>query len=286
MKTLIKSNPILSFFILTFVFTWLCWGLIILLGLPMAAGYVPFLLGAAGPSIMAFVVSAICGGRPEVAGLWKRFTVWRVGVRWYLAALFIPVLVVLGAIGLSVLFGGALPDFKLLATQWYLIPVALIIGIFLGGPLEEEFGWRGFALVRLQKRYSALTSSLIVGALWGLWHLPAFLIPWSSQHDIPLALFLLHDLALAVLFTWIFNNTGGSVWMTVLAHAAFNLTITILPLLPTAAGSERPLAFAVGLLYVAAIAIIVGCGAKTFRREGSQASSAMIKSVSGTGKIG
>jgi membrane protease YdiL (CAAX protease family) len=267
MKTLIKSKPILSFFVLTFAFTWLWWGLVYALQLPLAAGYVPFLIGAAGPSLMAFAVSAAVGGRQEVETLCKRVAVWRVGIVWYLAALFIPALVALGAIGLHLLFGGTLPSFALLEKQWYLIPIALITGMLLGGPLEEEFGWRGFAMVHLQKRYSALTASVIVGILWGLWHLPAFLIPWSSQHGLPVIMFLLHDIALAILFTWIFNNTGGSIWMAMLAHAAFNLTITILPVTPSAAGSERPLAFAVMLLYIAAIIVILAFGARTLTRD-------------------
>ena len=257
----------MAFFVLTFAFTWLWWGLVYILNLSMTTGYVPFLIGASGPTIMAFVVSAVGGGKPAVKALWKRITYWRVGINWYLAALFIPALIVLGGIGLNILFGGALPDFKLLSAQWFLIPIALITGMLLGGPLEEEFGWRGFALVKLQQKYNALTASLIVGVIWGLWHLPAFLIPWSTQHNLPVILFLLHDLALAVLFTWIFNNTGGSVFMSMLAHAAFNLTITVLPVLPSAAGSPLPLAYAIALLYVAALIVLVIFGPKTLTRK-------------------
>ena len=268
MKALIKSFPITSFFGLTFAFTWFWWGLVYALNLSMSAGYIPFLIGAAGPTLMAFVVSAVYGGRQEVGALWKRIRLWRVGLIWYLVALFVPTLIVLGGIGLHLLFGGALPDFKLLSQQWFLIPIALITGMFLGGPFEEEFGWRGFAIVQLQKRYNALTASVIVGGLWGLWHLPAFLIPWSSQHNIPMVLFLLHDIALAVLFTWIFNNTGGSIWMAMVAHAAFNLTITILPITPSAAGSTRPLAFAVALMYAIAIAVVTLFGPRTLTRNG------------------
>jgi CAAX protease family protein len=148
MKAYIKSNPVVSFFVLTFGFTWLFWGLIYTLNLPMGAGYFPFVIGAAGPSLMAFVVSAACGGKEEAKSLWKRITFWRVGLGWYLTALFFPAVVVLGGIGLSLLFGGAAPDFSVLAKQWFLIPIALIMGMLLGGPLQEEFGWRGFALVQ------------------------------------------------------------------------------------------------------------------------------------------
>jgi membrane protease YdiL (CAAX protease family) len=267
MKTLIKTHPVLFFFMMTFAFTWLLWGSIYALHLSSAVGYLPFLVGAAGPSIMAFAVSAIIGGKQEVRDLWKRITFRHVGLAWYLIALFFPAIIALAALGLYRLTGEAFPVFTFLVKEWYLIPIALIIGFILGGPLEEEFGWRGFAITHLQKRHNALYASLLVGILWGVWHLPAFLIPWSSQHNLPVVLFLLHDIALSVLFTWIFNNTGGSVLLTMLAHTAFNATITILPILPSAAGNEHPLAIAVALLYTAAIIITLIFGAKMFKRE-------------------
>jgi len=267
MKTFIRSNPLPSFFLMTFAFTWIVWFSIYALHLSSTAGYLPFLLGAAGPSLMAFAVSAIIGGKQEVKNLWQRIAVWRVSLLWYLIALFFPAIIVLVAIGIYRLTGATVPAFTLLAKEWYLLPIALISGLLLGGPLEEEFGWRGFAIVHLQKHQSALASSLIVGIIWGIWHLPAFLITWSTQHNLPVLLFLLHDIALSVLITWIFNNTGGSVLLTMLAHGAFNLTITILPLLPSAAGSERPLVIAVILLYIAALLVILVFGARTFTRD-------------------
>jgi membrane protease YdiL (CAAX protease family) len=270
LKTIIKSNPLAAFFVLTFAFTWVLWGSAIVLHLSMTGGYLPFLIGASGPTVMAFVVSAITGGRQDVKTLWKRITYWRVGIVWYLAALFIPALIVLGGLGLNMLFGGTPPDLKLLSAQWYLIPIALVVGMLSGGPLEEEFGWRGFALVKLQEKYSAFTASLVVGIIWGLWHLPAFLIPWSTQSGVPLFLFLLHDLALSVLFTWIFNNTGGSVLMSMLAHAAFNLTITVLPVLPSAAGSQLPLEYAIAVMYGLALIVLMVFGPKTLTRKVSK----------------
>lgn len=270
MRSMIRSYPVISFFVLTFAFTWVLWGLVIVLHLPMSAGYVPFLMGASGPSLVAFLITGITGGRQAVNSLWGRIKYWRVGLAWILVALFLPTVMVLGGIGLNLLFSGALPDFKLLKGEWFLIPVALITGMLLGGPLEEEFGWRGFALVNLQKKYNALIASLMVGFFWGIWHLPAFLIPWSTQHDIPVFLFLLHDLALAILFTWIFNNTGGSILMAMLAHAAFNLTITILPVLPSVAGSVLPLEYTIAVMYGMVIIIILIFGPKTLTREASE----------------
>jgi hypothetical protein len=74
MKSIIKSKPVITFFVLTFVFTWLWWGLVYVLHLSMSAGYVPFLIGASGPSLMAFFVTSVTGGREAVNELWSRVT--------------------------------------------------------------------------------------------------------------------------------------------------------------------------------------------------------------------
>jgi membrane protease YdiL (CAAX protease family) len=267
LKAVVKSHPLASFLLMTFACSWSLWGAIYVLDLSGAPGYMLFLLGASSPSLMAFATSAVIGGRQETRALWQRITLWRVGLTWLLVALLLPAIIVLCALGIYRVTGGVIPAFSSLIGSWYLLPIAFAISFLLGGPLQEEFGWRGFAVARLQRRHNALVASLIVGILWGVWHLPTFLIPWSSQHGLPLALFLLHDVALSVVITWIFNNTGGSVLLAMLAHAAFNLTITALPILPSLAGSELPLAYAVALLYAAAILVTLTFGARTLTRE-------------------
>jgi membrane protease YdiL (CAAX protease family) len=87
----------------------------------------------------------------------------------------------------------------------------------------EELAWRGFALPRLQGKYNALTSSIILGVIWGLFHLPLFFtVTGSSQADMSFVPFLVSTSILSVLFTWLFNNTRGSVLMAYLLHAATN----------------------------------------------------------------
>jgi membrane protease YdiL (CAAX protease family) len=114
------------------------------------------------------------------------------------------------------------------------------------GPIAEEAGWRGFAMPRLQSKYNALVSSLILGVLWCCWHIPLFFQTGSSQQGIPFPIYLLLVVTLTLYMTWLYNNTRGSLIITVLAHFSFNLsgafiagTLGLLPpmVLYVAAGS-------------------------------------------------
>jgi membrane protease YdiL (CAAX protease family) len=115
---------------------------------------------------------------------------------------------------------------------------AAILGVvfftFWFGPLPEEVGWRGFALDRLQCRISALSSSVVLGTIWALWHLPLFFVPWTYQYDVGLGtvrfwLFLAHFLPLSVLMTWIYNSTHRSTLSAILFHFSGNLCVALLP---------------------------------------------------------
>ena len=100
--------------------------------------------------------------------------------------------------------------------------------IFPGSALGEELGWRGFVLPRMQARHSALKASLLIGILWGPWHLPLWLTGTES-HPISLyPAFVVAVIASSVFYTWLYNNTGGSLLIVVLYHAASNLPITVL----------------------------------------------------------
>jgi membrane protease YdiL (CAAX protease family) len=104
---------------------------------------------------------------------------------------------------------------------------ALIFRVFtqlIAGPASEEAGWRGFALPRLQARYSALRSSLILGVIWTFWHLPLFFLKGQTQVGIPFPFYFALVVTLTVYMTWLYNSTGGSLIITTLAHWSFNLT--------------------------------------------------------------
>jgi membrane protease YdiL (CAAX protease family) len=138
--------------------------------------------------------------------------------------------------------------------------------LFLGGPLGEELGWRGFALPRLQQRRTALTSSIFLGLIWGLWHIPLYFVPGTGQHEIlrsgtspgfAIGGFVGWTIGLSVLFTWLFNKTRGSLIVVILFHAAINLAA----FLPSAVGSAGAASLLnVLLIWIAAIVVVVCFG--------------------------
>jgi membrane protease YdiL (CAAX protease family) len=110
------------------------------------------------------------------------------------------------------------------------VPVLLlqVFYQFFSGPFSEEAGWRGFALPRLEAKYNALVSSLILGVVWTFWHLPLFYVPGQAQMSIPMPIYLLLCVSVTTYLTWLYNNTRGSLVITVLGHWAFNLTGTLI----------------------------------------------------------
>jgi membrane protease YdiL (CAAX protease family) len=102
---------------------------------------------------------------------------------------------------------------------WTLFPLVFVQTLLVGSPMGEEIGWRGYVLPRLQARLPALAASLALGVAWGLWHLP--LVVASGGH---LGWFLLGIVADAVLFTWLYNSTDGSLLLALLFHASIAVT--------------------------------------------------------------
>ena len=136
--------------------------------------------------------------------------------------------------------------------------------------LIEEVGWRGYALPRLQKRYGALIASLLLGLLWGSWHLPQWFIPATGQADKwPFAIFLLHTIAFSILLTWLYNRSAGSLWPVILAHAAFNLYpepwAAAWQMLPVAQRGFYPV-FLITVIEVLVALVVAQCWLSAIRR--------------------
>src|SRR5918999_510962 len=205
----VKRHPLVVFFILAYTLTR---PLIPLVSVSPLWGF-PALFG---PALAAVIVATAADGKPSLKDLLGRVVRWRVGARWYAVALGLPVILALAAAGLHLALGARSSiEFGGLSVLNFVVFV-LIVG--------EELGWRGYALPRLLARRSALAASLILGVLWGLWHLPPFFVPGAPQHGLPITAFLLLTMAYSVLFTWIYLHTGGSVLLAALFHGAINLS--------------------------------------------------------------
>ena len=239
LQRFIRNHPLVAYFVIAFVGTWLTI-LPLLLGQD-GLGLLPYQFGEAGilfallatftgPLLAAYVVTAITSGQAGLRALWRRYGQWRVGVRWYLIALFGYFLIWLA--GYSVWLNG-IPLFNLIADpslifSAYLVPLAFMLILALG----EETGWRGFALPRLQQRYGPLGGTLILATLHGLWHVPALLVPGfvsDSTFSLPFIVgWMATVVAATFLYTWIFNNTEGSLLIAILVHAGANAASALL----------------------------------------------------------
>ena len=253
---------------LMFLFTWP----IDLANAGLMPFQVPFLLYLFlgwGFILAAVLMTWLVLGRAAVGQLLRRYLKWRVGWKWYLALLIVPTAATVAVFATGLLTGTP-PDFsQLLVDQVkpesfsrlaFLIPFLLTDAISNG----EEIGWRGYVLPRLQARFSALGAALILGVVWGLWHLPKFLTHWDSLH---FAIFMLDTMATSVILAWMYNGTDGSLLMVVLAHAARNTAGIYLPSASTVS-AEGLGAFAVevGLLILIAAAIVKFTGAAELSR--------------------
>jgi membrane protease YdiL (CAAX protease family) len=213
MMLLVKRHPLISFIVLAYALSWWIWILY--------ASEITFLgpIFALGPFLAAIIVTALTRGTAGLKALLSRMVRWRVGLKWYAAALGLPVAVYLFALSLNLLFGARASTAEQFGS-WYLIfPLFAYSLLFpLSGAFGEELGWRGYAVPRVQARLSALSAALIIGVVQTAWHLPLFMTDCSAS-PVPL---IVRFMGLGILATWVFNNTAGSVLLTMMLHASFN----------------------------------------------------------------
>ncbi len=220
-----RQGGLIPFFVLTFLITWGLAAFLFLLPGPFEAVFGKigmsspvFVLAVAAPTISATIVTLIRGGWPSLAMLYRQLIEWRFGIRWYALVLIgIPLI----AYGISRLASEPV-RFDLSSPRLVLV---FLLGQLILGPLGEELGWRGFALPRLLQRFNPLAASLVLGAIWGVWHLPSFFVSSLVQSGLAIPVFLFGALCMSILATWLYLHTGGSVLITVLFHLAFNASM-------------------------------------------------------------
>jgi membrane protease YdiL (CAAX protease family) len=254
---------ILSFFAIAFAWSWTCWLALPLLNedFPAAAGVLA-LTGGFGPSVAAIIVVVYGEG---VAGLrrWlKRCLQWRVGWHWVLLAFFFPAVVMGLAAGAHVALGGTLPASPA-AGHVLLATVNFILVFLVGGPLGEEFGWRGYALPALEARWGWRTASLVLGGVWAVWHLPLFYSAGTVQSHLPMDLYVLSAIASSVVFAWLYNRTRASVIPVLVLHTAVNAWSLVIPVMVLPDGSNlRPFQLVVGILVLVAAVLLFSSSAE------------------------
>jgi membrane protease YdiL (CAAX protease family) len=221
-------RALVTFFALAYALSW-SWVF------PLAAAHLVVLRGQSwpthypalfGPAIAAVVVTMWTTGRQGIRDLLARMTRWRVSLRWWLAALTPAAFLGLALIAMAGA-GKALPSVA--DFGWFSgIPAVGLAGVLLFiflGAMGEETGWRGYALPQLQRRFSPLTSSLILAVLWFGWHLPQFFVISTYRDSSPVQYIgmLLGLTCGAVILTWLYNRSGGSILLVGVWHGLYNL---------------------------------------------------------------
>lgn len=224
MATIVKKYPAISLLVLAMIFG-TAPALVVGTGLlPPAAAQ----LGALSASLAAIVLVVIEGRKRGLRELLGRALTWRVGIQWWIIALFFMIIPCVASLYLYDLLGGPAVDWSELEPLYKIVPMFILLTVAAG--FGEEFGWRGFLLPRLQIRHNALVSGLIVGVAWAIWHIPLFFIKGTSQYEqqlqgglLPAILgYAIFVIAQSVQFTWLFNNTKGSVLLAAVFHGASN----------------------------------------------------------------
>jgi membrane protease YdiL (CAAX protease family) len=268
MQKIIRRFPISSFVLLTFALSWSLWLLMFLSQkdiLPFSFPVNPF--GSLGPAISALIITSAIGGKEKLRDLLKSLISWRFSVWMYAFAL-------LGIGGLyflaAVLHGiivSSHPVFVKMEAGISLFFFAVYI-LILGGPLGEEIGWRGYLQPHLQEKFTPFTTSLIIGAIWSLWHLPLFWLEGAAQKGGEIPEFVINVFSMAFLFTWLYNQTRGSLFFAIIFHTSINFfsAIVMPALLPISASDKLyGLLFNFSLLSTAVVLVLLF--KKTFFRK-------------------
>ena len=245
--------------------TWVFWLAAIALGVRFdsAVGLVLLLVGLAVPGVAGIAFVYLVYDERGRADVWNRvINLRRVGLRWLVVILLVPLGIGVLAGVADLLLGGTGPAWGEGVTGFSVNPLAILPALFFATlpPILEELGWRGYALDRLQLKWSALSAGVILGVVWALWHLPLFFIGGTHQHDVVgfattgFWLFMAGTVALSVAITWVYNNTERSILGIIVLHGWVNFTAETIV-------APDPLYY--GLWFVLAGAIVAIWGAKT-----------------------
>ncbi len=218
---------LLPFLVISFGLTWGLATIMVLFPEQVAAVFGPlrltnplFLLAVYAPAIAALLLVFKQAGTAGLKRFLGRLLIWRVHVGWYLLVLVGPPLLMT----LAAWPGGGLAEWSM-PYPTLLAVLAALASTLLIGPVEE-LGWRGLMLPLLQQRYTPFSAGLIVGGVWSLWHVPAFLLSGTPQSGFDFVPFVVGTMSVAMIMTIMFNATAGSLLLPVLMHFQLNNPLT------------------------------------------------------------
>ena len=273
-SSLVEKYQIPIVFLLVLGLTWpfMIWDALASHGiLPFRLPLPVMLMQSYMPTLAAVIVTGLIAGRTGIRALFRKLLIARVGFRWYGFAIFGIAAICMAAILLGNQFGPVSAD-PILSNGMPPLsrPVELLLTIavyfVLTGVLNgEELAWRGFALPRLQAKYNALVSSLILSVPFTLFHLPLFFDPAMNMG--PFASFAIRAVALTTLFTWLYNHTRGSVLLAYIMHAAFNTWTRVFSIDPGNAFQDWMMTV---VMVILAGIVVAAAGAENLSRTNSR----------------
>jgi membrane protease YdiL (CAAX protease family) len=219
-----------KFVLITFSFSWLLWVPSLLSSfqlIPHSPLFNLFLIiGSFGPFFAGFLLTFLDGGTEGVKSLWSKGWHCEKKIFIVISLTLIPLLTLFSLLIASIFDGTSLNEYVNL-YRYGQIFTEIFVMFFFGGPFQEEFGWRGYALNSLQPKLSAFESSLILGGIWSIWHYPLFFITGTAYSYQSFYSFTISILALSIIFTWFHNNTNGSILIAMLFHTSINSTYAL-----------------------------------------------------------
>ena len=255
------QKNLMRFFSIAFAFSWIIWGVAVVItnftdiDIPSAILGI-IIIGAFGPSGAAVWLTYKNSGKEAAKKFLKRGVQIKIIPLWVWVAMFlVPAMAWAGAMFFISLNQEVSFDFQALL---FFLPMVIVM--ILGGPLQEEYGWRGYALDRLQKRWNALISSIILAVIWSTWHLPLFFIAGSAQQSLNVGMFYISELGISILMTWLHNNSKASIFVALLFHSIINSMGDLFIL-----GDGGYNAYAISQLAIAFVVVIIW-GPKTLSR--------------------
>jgi len=265
------NRDLVLYFVIAYAFTWALWlpGVLYLNGLIGGSFIAYFILGMIapfGPMVSAFSLTLKFEGKDSLKKNLKRWLNFKLGWWWIPLIVLVPILAIIAHLLNIFLFGATFP---ISDVPLWLLPLIFIISLLTAGSLGEEFGWRGYAKPRMEEKTNSFSANLILGIIWGFWHLPMFFMVGLFPHVyMPLWLFILNVVTFALIIAWIQNNNEQSVVPALIIHTWMNVIVVFLPFWePIPGGNYMPWLLSVIINGVLITIVTIYYGTDFIRKE-------------------
>ncbi len=259
-KNLIEKHPLLLFFVFAYLFFFmslLIIGIIInIVQIPDVVMQICVAIASWTPNIAAILIVWKIRGKSGISELFAGWKKWRVSIVWYVVGI-IPIIIAFTATGINSLINGKAIQIRT-EISWITL-LSMFIFHFMQGATGEELGWRGYALPKLEERYSVLISGIILGLLISGWHSILHLV---SPIGVPEWQFWLIMVCYCIIIAWVYNQSNHSLVIVTLFHFSFNLGLDLVVTKLELINLSELFPIYIGIYLLIAIVVIIASGRK------------------------